>query len=141
MKTSLSIMMALLFIGIFLAAGPALGKNESSSAANHWTAPASAKEIQNPLKSNADAVAAGEKLFKQQCATCHGNTGKGDGPAGKYLGKKLPDFSSSDFAGQSDGEIFWKITNGNSPMPTFSTMLTEQQRWQVVNFIRTFASH
>jgi mono/diheme cytochrome c family protein len=113
------------------------GKNAESN----WKAPDTAKTIQNPFKGDAKAIELGKKIFAQQCATCHGSGGKGDGPAGKYLGKKLPDFTSEVFAQQTDGEIFWKVTNGNAPMPTFKEILTEEQRWQVVNYIRTLSSH
>ena len=39
----------------------------------------------------------------------------------------------------SDGEIFWKITNGRKPMPSFKIRLTDEQRWELVNLIRSFA--
>jgi mono/diheme cytochrome c family protein len=39
----------------------------------------------------------------------------------------------------TDGEIFWKMTEGRKPMPSFKKQLTDEQRWQLVNFLRTFA--
>ena len=127
---------------ILLPMGSLFAKDNSTGAnAGNWTAPPAAKNLQNPFKDNAAAIQAGKKIFGQQCATCHGSSGKGDGPAGKYLGKKLPDFSSESFTQQTDGEIFWKISNGNAPMPAFQQLLSEEQRWQLVSYIRTFASH
>lgn len=105
---------------------------------NSWSAPASAKNIKNPIKVTQDNIEKGKTIFAQQCAVCHGKSGKGDGPSAQYLGKPLPDFTSANFSQQSDGEIFWKLTNGNAPMPTFEKIISEEQRWQLINFIRTF---
>ncbi len=133
------VMVTLLFLTV--AINTVIAKNGSNTQNDHWRAPVTAKDLQNPLQNNQKAAEVGEAIFKQQCATCHGTSGKGDGPAGKYLGKKLPDFTSASFSEQTDGEIFWKISNGNAPMPAFKAMLSEDQRWQVLNYIRTFASH
>lgn len=142
MKKTIFSLVTLFLTFVLLQMGSIFAKGSSTGASSSgWTAPPAAKNIQNPLKDHATAIEAGKKIFAQQCATCHGNSGKGDGPAGKYLGKKLPDFSSETFAQQSDGEIFWKISNGNAPMPAFQKMLSEEQRWQVISYIRTFASH
>jgi mono/diheme cytochrome c family protein len=40
---------------------------------------------------------------------------------------------------QSDGAIFWKMSEGNTPMPAFQETFTEEQRWQVVHYVRTLA--
>ena len=126
--------------GFFFTSSFAKEGSETSSS-NRWIAPSTAKSITNPLTATPDVISAGRAIFVQQCAVCHGNSGKGDGPTAQYLGKKLPDFTSTEFSQQTDGEIFWKISNGNAPMPTFKDVLTEQQRWEVVNYLRTFASH
>ena len=39
--------------------------------------------------------------------------------------------------GMPDGEIYWKITEGRKPMPSFKNQLSDEQRWQLVNFLRT----
>ncbi len=129
----------LLALFLVVTALPALANNESSTPQG-WVAPVSAQKIQNPLPASNSVIKTGKKIFAQQCAVCHGASGRGDGPTAQYLGKKLPDFSSPEFTHQTDGEIFWKMSNGNAPMPTFKEILTEEQRWQLVNFIRTFAS-
>jgi len=68
---------------------------------------------------------------------CHGETGKGDGPKGADLKRKPGDLSHSKMGQQMDGELFWKITEGKTPMPSFETKLSEEERWEVVNYIRT----
>ncbi len=102
-----------------------------------WIAPESAKSLKNPF-SNTDekTIRKGEKLYKQLCWTCHGKKGVGDGPAGASLDPKPADFSSEKVQIQTDGEIFWKITNGRKVMPTYEDLLSEKQRWQLVTFIR-----
>ena len=106
---------------------------------NKWTAPDSTRNIKNPIGLTKPVVSQGKKIFTQQCAACHGNSGKGDGPAAKYLGTKLPDFTDPSMWDQTDGELFWKISNGKGTMPTFKGVLTEEQRWQVVNYIRSLS--
>lgn len=123
-----------------LMAAVSFAREISDTTANGWNAPETAKAVENPISTETKAVETGKKLFAQQCATCHGNSGKGDGPAGKYLGKPLPDFTTAEFQEQTDGEIFWKITTGKAPMPTFEKMLTDEQRWQVINFIRSLST-
>lgn len=104
-----------------------------------WKAPKEADQITNPLKGNADAIKAGKKLYRQQCAICHGDTGKGDGVAGMTLNPRPASFLSERVQNESDGAIFWKVTNGNPPMAAYKDLLTEEQRWQLVNYIRTLS--
>ncbi|MCZ6765924.1 MAG: cytochrome c, partial [bacterium] len=52
----------------------------------------------------------------------------------------LPDFTSAEMNKQSDGELFWKITTGKPPMPTFGQILSDEQRWLVVRYLRTFCT-
>lgn len=126
MKTLLTVLLCLLFAN-------------AHSQTKKFPAPASADAIINPLKGNAAATAEGKKIYIQFCATCHGNKGKGDGIAAPGLSKAPADHTSDFVQKQNDGALFWIITEGNNPMPTYKTALTETQRWQVVNFIRTLA--
>ena len=103
-----------------------------------FKAPPTADAVANPLKGDASAALAGGKLYKQQCAACHGDKGKGDGAAAAALAKPPANHTTAGVQKQTDGAIFWKITNGNNPMPGYK-FLTETQRWQLVNFIRTLA--
>ncbi len=104
-----------------------------------FPSPASADAVINPLKGNAQATAEGKKIYTQYCVTCHGSKGKGDGIAAPGLSKPPADHTSDFVQKQTDGALFWIISAGNNPMPTYKTTLTETQRWQVVNYIRTLA--
>jgi mono/diheme cytochrome c family protein len=106
-----------------------------------FPSPASADTKINPLKGNAEATTEGKKIYTQYCVTCHGSKGKGDGIAAPGLPKPPADHTSDFVQKQTDGALFWIITEGNNPMPTYKTVLTETQRWQVVNYIRTLAKH
>jgi mono/diheme cytochrome c family protein/Spy/CpxP family protein refolding chaperone len=116
-----------------------MGQQNSSinnSSNETWKAPSFADNITNPFKNNSDVNRLGENIFSNQCATCHGISGKGNGPASFSLNPKPANLTSSVVQKQSDGAIFWKISNGNSPMPAFKYSLTKQQRWGLVNYIR-----
>ncbi|MDP4286046.1 MAG: cytochrome c [Bacteroidota bacterium] len=102
-----------------------------------WIAPPGTNKLNNPLIKSSETLAAGKTIFQSQCYVCHGKQGKGDGPAGATLHPKPADLTSQKVSQQSDGAIFWKITTGNSPMPSYKLSLSGQQRWQLVNYIRS----
>ena len=104
-----------------------------------WVAPKSANAVVNPLKGDMAATAAGEQLFNTICFVCHGNKGKGDGINAAALERKPADLTSRRVQRQSDGALFWKITEGNPPMLRFKETLSEEQRWQMVNYVRHLA--
>lgn len=109
-------------------------------AQGEWKAPADAKGTKNPLeakKTDKPSLAEGKKLAETNCASCHGPEGKGNGPAAAALPPPKPaDWTSAKVAAESDGEIFWKISNGRGAMPPWKH-LPDNQRWQLVNYIRS----
>ena len=113
-----------------------LGFNKPTQ--ERWIAPASANKIINPFKNDADAAKRGKKIFTQLCAVCHGLKGKGDGIAAVSLNPKPANFNNAEIQKQTDGALFWKLTNGRTPMASYKESLSETQRWQVINYIRTF---
>ena len=109
-------------------------------AQGEWKAPADAKNTKNPLadkKGDKSELAEGKKLADTNCVTCHGASGKGDGPAAAALPPPKPaDWTSAKIASESDGELFWKISNGRGAMPPWKH-LPEKDRWKLVNYIRS----
>ncbi len=109
-------------------------------AQGEWKAPADAKNMKNPKadkKNDKKELAEGKKLADTNCVTCHGPSGKGDGPAAAALPPPKPaDWTSARVASETDGEIFWKITNGRGAMPPWKH-LPEKDRWELVNYIRS----
>ena len=103
------------------------------SAQGPWVAPADAKAMKNPVKGVGNA----KKAVETNCVSCHGASGKGDGPAAAALPPPKPaNWTASAVQSQSDGEIFWKMSNGRGAMPPWKH-LPEQERWEIVNYIRT----
>ncbi len=106
---------------------------------DRWVAPASAKAIENPNKGDKSSIKRGKGLYKSYCMVCHGETGTGDGPGSKALETKPANHTSAEVQKQTDGEIFWKITEGRGSMVGWKNVLKEQDRWDLVNFVRTLA--
>ena len=89
----------------------------------------------NPVSPDAGSIERGKVLFIKYCASCHGTGGKGDGPVAARLPVETPDLTR--IAGVlKDGDLAWKIATGRSPMPKWGDKLTEEQIWDIVNFIR-----
>jgi mono/diheme cytochrome c family protein len=109
---------------------------QSTTLVEKWKAPASADNFKNPYKNSIEASKAGKQLYKTYCAICHGDKGKGDGMAAAALTPRPANFTSSSLQVQTDGAIYWKLTNGKAPMASYKTILSDKQRWQLVNYIR-----
>lgn len=102
-----------------------------------WNPPPTALKVKNPFASNEKTIAAGKEIYTKNCYDCHGKKGKGDGPKSGDLPKSPQDFTKEAVQKQSDGSIFWKISEGRKPMPSFKKDLSEDQRWQVIIYVRT----
>jgi mono/diheme cytochrome c family protein len=106
----------------------------------NWPVPEEARKLKNPVPASAASLAAAKAVYVDTCAQCHGEEGKGDGPEAPMYDVKPADFSDAHMMGEmTDGEIFWKIGEGRRPIPSFKKRLTDEQRWQLVNYVRTFA--
>jgi len=102
-----------------------------------WVAPAADARTKNPVPANASSVAAGQKIYLQRCAGCHGKTGNGDGPDAADLGIHPAKLSNAAVQEQTDGELFWKVTVGKKPMPSYRSRVSPTDRWSVINYLRT----
>ena len=107
-----------------------------------WNVPPEAKNLKNPVPLDVTTIAAARDLYASNCQKCHGVNGDGKlAPGATYFYSTKPtDFMNARLIdSMSDGEIFWKITNGRKPMPAFKNRLSDGQRWQLVNLVRVFA--
>ncbi|HEX2186307.1 MAG TPA: cytochrome c, partial [Chloroflexota bacterium] len=102
---------------------------------------ASALPVANPIPASPESLAIGQQLYTQACLACHGAEGRGDGPAGRALRPPPADFRIHLAAGHTDAQLFDWISNGvaGTAMPAFREQLTEEERWHLINYIRTFA--
>lgn len=101
-----------------------------------WKAPATADQLNNPYANDVSATEKGKKTFMTLCNVCHGDKGKGDGIGGAALNPKPANYTAATVQCQTDGALFWKITNGRGAMVSFKQALSDDQRWQLVNYIR-----
>ena len=107
-----------------------------AAAQTPWVAPDAEKAKKNPLSNDKKFVDQGAKLAQVNCATCHGAKGKGDGAAAAALTPKPADWTSSRVQDETDGELFWKISNGRGAMPPWKH-LPENDRWALIRYIRS----
>ncbi|MFA9371155.1 MAG: cytochrome c [Labilibaculum antarcticum] len=104
--------------------------------AEEWSVPASAKKKQNPYEASTKNISSGKKIYNINCKSCHGDA---------TLGNMLPlqpvapsDLGSQAFLIQTDGEIYYKVNKGNGAMPTFEKTLSDEDKWMVITYLRSF---
>ncbi len=104
-----------------------------------WKTPDKAASIANPEKTTTpESISNGKALYAKHCQSCHGKTGLGDGTKASELKTEPGDFSKASFQSQSDGSIFYKISEGRDDMPSFKKKMPESNEiWDLVNFVRT----
>ena len=124
-----------------LIAGTATGVFHLATERREWAIPPEAKAMKNPVTPSDAVLRSIRPIYNENCGQCHGNTGKGDGREAKSHSTLPPDLTEPGrLAGQCDGELFYKISQGKRPMPAFGNRLTEEQRWQLVLQMRSFAN-
>jgi mono/diheme cytochrome c family protein len=106
-----------------------------------WAIPAAEKERKNPLTVSVTHLAVAKQIFGEKCSNCHGDAGKGDGSEAMMYDPAPSDLTDSAKMNKlTDGEIYYQITEGRKPMPSFKKKLTDEQRWQLVLLVRSFAN-
>ncbi len=110
----------------------------------HVDPPSEYAQLTNPFAGDAVAIAAGQTIFNINCASCHGPQGQGDGLAAAALNPKPANLADRQMLDSlSDGYLFWRVSEGgalapfNSAMPAWKAALSEEQRWQVISYIRS----
>ncbi|HKW36138.1 MAG TPA: cytochrome c [Candidatus Acidoferrum sp.] len=105
-----------------------------------WIVPPEYKSLKNPLTPTESNLNGARQIYADQCAQCHGDRGKGDGPEARSHYPLPADLTDPKLlANAPDGDIFYQITQGRRPMPSYKRRLTEYQRWQLVLLVRSFS--
>jgi mono/diheme cytochrome c family protein len=106
-----------------------------------WTVPEAAKQMKNPLLPSEAALQAIRPVYLDKCVNCHGQFGKGDGHDASLYDPRPTNFTDvNQMSGVTDGELFYKLSEGRKPMPSFKKRLTEEQRWELVLLIRSLGA-
>jgi mono/diheme cytochrome c family protein len=105
---------------------------------HRWLAPDEARERKNPIPKTLESIERGKNHFHRSCVNCHGENAEGDGPAGSVLTPKPANLRRMAGA-HSDGDFAWKIVNGRGPMPAWENILSENQIWDLVNYIQSLS--
>ncbi len=105
-----------------------------------WIVPQEYKSLKNPLLPSESVLSSARQIYADECAECHGDQGKGDGPEARTHYPLPADLTEAKrMATVTDGEMFYQITQGRRPMPSFKRRLTQDQRWQLVLLVRSFS--
>ena len=124
---------------------PSGGGQQPDFSKNTWELPEDADKTKNPVASSAESIEKGKALYlertKGNCIFCHGETGSGNEANFPKLRRKPADLTNKErMTAMTDGEVFWKVSKGiNGIMPAGEKRMTEEERWHVVNYVRTLA--
>ena len=102
--------------------------------------PAEASKTANPVKPTADSLASGKKYYGYDCALCHGEKGDGKGEVAVAEGYNLKDFRDPEsLKNRTDGDMFYILKKGHGKMPAEPVRVTENELWNLVNYVRSLA--
>ena len=105
-----------------------------------WVVPEEYKNLKNPLPPSQANLHAARDIYFDECVQCHGEHGQGDGAQARSHYPLPADLTDPQLLGNvTDGEIFYQISQGRRPMPSFKNRLTQNQRWQLVLLVRSFS--
>jgi len=99
-------------------------------------APKEAAQKQNPISLNQDSVSSGKEIYTQNCAYCHGDNARGLSSESTGFQKDTPNLIQG-LKNHSDGDFYWKIQNGKDEMPSFKEDLSENDIWNIINYIKS----
>jgi mono/diheme cytochrome c family protein len=101
--------------------------------------PEDAAAVANPVEASDESISAGKDVYTVNCVVCHGETGKGDGSGARGLNPPPSDLTGDTAQTWTDGALFYIVSEGvkKTSMPSWDAQLNEEDRWNVVNYMRT----
>lgn len=106
-----------------------------------FASPAAAQDLTNPVPATDASLARGQELYGQACAICHGVQGRGDGPLSRTMVPRPADFRVHMAEGHTEAQLFDWLSNGvpETAMPGFADQFSVEDRWNLINYLQTFA--
>ena len=120
-------------LGLFLFI---LGVLAVDGMAHEWMAPKEAADVKNPVVMDVESSSRGKEVYLENCVACHGDTIEGLSAESVGLETSPPNLKKR-IKTHSDGDFFWKIQEGRGDMPAFKEDLSEEETWDVINYIRS----
>lgn len=157
-----SVIGGLALVGAVMAGGSHSGGHGDEPAAQHgehakhahrhdeWIdPPAEYADLSSRKWADLTAIANGQSIYQQQCAACHGADGRGTGPMSASLKHPPADLNNNFHSapGEGDAYLFWRVSEGGlaepfrsqgSAVPAFKTVMSEDERWDVLAYVHTF---
>ncbi|MGA3104822.1 MAG: cytochrome c [Terriglobales bacterium] len=129
----------LVMVGILLFAFALWAQKPKDAPPAEYKVPPEAAAKANPVKPSEESLAKGKKLYGLDCAMCHGNSGDGKGDMASDI-KNVTDFTNPEsLKNRKDGELFYAIRTGRGDMPPEGDRAKDDDIWNMVNYVRSFA--
>ena len=112
-----------------------LGLGAVEGISHDWMAPKEAAEVKNPIVLDVESARQGKHIYLENCADCHGKNIEGMKAEEVGLEMDTPNLKKR-LKTHTDGDFFWKIDEGRGDMPSFKDQLSDEQIWNIINYIR-----
>ncbi len=106
--------------------------------AQEWTVPEEESKKKSPVEASDEILQKGKELMMAQCKSCHGDPGMNN--AIPLPPVNPPDFASETVQSNTEGDIFYKISEGKGAMPSFKNILSEEDRWALALYIKSLGA-
>lgn len=127
-------MTGLRLVLVIITAGLSLFSGTSKFVQQPWKAPVWTDSLYNPYNVEPLTLPQAQEVYNLYCISCH--AGQGQGYPQEHTSQEMPDFKQDWVRQQSDGALYWKIREGRGIMPGYKLKLSDEQQWQLVEYIR-----
>ena len=140
MRQTIAVVAALLIAGVAASSGKQDKPKDSQTPSGEFKVPPEEAKRTNPTKATPASLAEARRFYGFDCAMCHGKEGDGKGDLVDEMKLQMHDWREpAAVEKMTDGELFYIVTKGKGQMPGEGTRMSAEQRWQLVNLVRSFA--